>query len=757
MRRSTPACLVHEGLPRKGSPMDINRGLCAHCEMVANRCNFDPSITHALVSKLSNMDSGTLKETCSEITSLMSSALTGDLKNLDPSEYHCLGFRTNRERVTVRGVRRNRATPAYVPRDKFLYELITLDGHSSVAQFAWASMMKLKTCIPARLTSQRIARSELNDHYHSIVDGFSGTMSVVRELQRYIPSIVEGLIYLSNLREGQTDEVYKPLALSPASDRARTVTIQRDGKPLHCTAKLSELEAFNILIQMGSRSIREIYRADPDRFVSRVFTGTKVQNASFDIDSYAISEEMDVPLGTVRFLPKPGGKERVVTVPAEIMQALSYGIGQTLKKINSSWSVQGVDSHETCVNFVSSKIRDLQSSRVIFDSADQSNYTDRLPYDLVSRMILLELEKRHILAPVDILICDVVCHSPVIIPDMGNLITRYGVGTPMGTYPSFPLGSLTNGVVYCAAYMIAHDIPPDSRVTPKLLQNLPARVIGDDIFSWLHKAFREYTRLMNGVGCSIQPSKCLSSNYVGEMCSKIITSNGVYEQKKIDSLLSAHDLPGFAHNYDYYGEPYLKYVSDECAEQLQLLKAIPRPYGLAPHVDDPYWDRFPEMRKCFKAFSIGQTYDRGVTLNAYDYAVIARRLDLILPKDLTFEIVDLDQTDFDRTNILVDSLVRDMIDLTNEVKRQDDIDVISNLVDMMTVIHNEINSLEDRLHRADPRYRRYVDRSMDNHLKSEMNGTSRNYGGYRKVLPSIPPGLSALSKNIRKEDDGNVR
>lgn len=751
MVRSTPASpgFTQDNPPReeKVSVNTIQRGLCAHLSMLVSRCNIDNSMVPVLASKLSKLDSGTLKTALSEISSLFGNALIGRLDS-GINEYHCLGFLANSKRVTVRGPL-DSYEPAYLPKDPLLRELVSLDGSSSLTQETWAGMMKLKTVIPARDKRARIPRSELEDHYHSIVDPFVGDVSVVEELQQYIPGITRDLIFLSGLRVGQSDEVFEPLKLVPASDKARTITLlSEEGNLVHCTVPLGELHSLNIRVQLGSTWLRNLYVLDPTRFTERVFIGTSCEAASFDIDKYAISEDVDIPLSTIRFIPQAGMKERVVAVPAEIMQSLSYGIGQVIKSINSSWSVQGVDSHTECTAFLSSKIKEFNGS-MTFDSVDQSNYTDRLPYDHVSRVILAQLVNEGILSAFDLMVCDAICHGPVIFPDLRDKITSYGVGTPMGTYPSFPIGSLTNGIVFTAAWMKIHGVKPSSRLTPKVLSSIPCRAIGDDLVSWDHEVFQEYARFMNGIGCKVQPSKCLSSNYIAEMCSKIITSNGVYEQKKIDTLLSAHDLPGFAHNYNYYGDPYLEFVSEQVADEIGILKALPSPYGLAPPLSDSFWDSYPKLRAALSSLKEGRRYESDVWLNASDYDIMVRRSECLIPEGLSFK---LDNDDLDhRHNYppIVVSLVTEIISYSNRILDSTNSDEIYELSDTLSNTLNTLRTFEDRIARANPSYVRYADRHRERHLKIEKPGEDRNRYSEFNTPESIRSGLIALTEDLR--------
>lgn len=726
---------------------NIKDGLCAHCSMVADQCNIDNSMVPAFASRFSNLNTGQQKAALSEISQLFANALIDSLDcGLD--EYHHLSFISNDRGVSVRGPH-HEYVPAYVPKDEFLRALVLLDGKSSVTHFAWASMMKLKTVIPPR--SGKVTRNELESHFHSIVDPFDGDIEVVNELRSYIKGITRDLVFNARLSKFVSDEVDRPLILIPASSKARTVSNYDDhGRIVHKTIPTVEAEAVNIRLQLGSRIIQDLYHVDPTRFTRRLYIGMPVKQASFDIDAYSMSKDVDVPLSTIRFIPKPGMKERVVAVPCELMQSLSYGIGQTFKKLNSSWRVQGVDSHDECTAFLSSKIKEFNGSE-IFDSADQSNFTDRLPYDLTSRMIVEELVSENILSPFDISVCDAVCHGPVIFPDKKGYITSYGVGTPMGTYPSFPICSLTNGIIYTAAYMKVYGIPPNTKLRPSVLNRIPCRVIGDDIVSWDHKVFLEYARLMNGIGCHVQPSKCLSSNIFAEACSKLITSEHVFEQKKIDTLLTAHDLPGYAHQYVYYGEPYLQFVSDKVVSNLKYLKRIPNPTGLGPSLDDPYWNKYPMYKNMWIALSEGKRYDKLIIPNKSDYLTVALRSKAAVPEGLTFE---LDSNELYLGNDyppLVRSLVKDIQSYTNMTMDASTANDAMNACAALTVAVQTLNKVEDYLKRANPSYTRYADRERKRHFKVEMPGDDHDYNPQREV-EEVRSGIRAYINEMEELD-----
>jgi hypothetical protein len=206
----------------------------------------------------------------------------------------------------------------------------------------------------------------------------------------------------------------------------------------------------------------------------------------------------------------------------------------------------------------------------------------------------------------------------------------------MGTFPSFPLASLGNGVAAAICFANAH---LNGDVTRLRLNHLPARVIGDDFVTWDSGLADHYKVLMQRLGVDIQPSKCMESQYVAEMCSKIITDLGVFPQKKLETLASAESLQSFKSQLEYYGPDLIESLAQydpAFAERVKVLYQIPQPYGMGPIVSEKdygilnsFWQALGIVHE---VASVNQE-----PLNGRDLQILGQRKQAY-PKDLTFEI-----------------------------------------------------------------------------------------------------------------------
>jgi hypothetical protein len=209
-----------------------------------------------------------------------------------------------------------------------------------------------------------------------------------------------------------------------------------------------------------------------------------------------------------------------------------------------------------------------------------------LPYRL-QRVVLEEMLQLEVISPLDIQIMDTVTNAPTLFDD--RLVIRYGVGTPMGTFPSFPLANITNGLLAAYSFMIGtHKSPNDIS-----FDNVPARVVGDDFVTWNKAIGENYPEMLTQLGVETSPAKCLISPFAMEMCSKIMTANHVYSQKNLrlpqDEKKLYPDASARLEYYSgilsYYGkESYFASLFAQNGDYDELME-LPRPFGLGWHSD----------------------------------------------------------------------------------------------------------------------------------------------------------------------------
>lgn len=601
------------------------RTLCVHVKRLLSG-NIPEEDLQPWIGRTSNMTDSTFLEWSKEVSSLFALALQGRIDEIDQQQFSHIALRSNTERLTVNGGGKT-CTPSVVPRDVVLKRLLTLDGTSMHAQKIWAGMMKLKTAVPPR-TSRMPSRKQLDDHYHSIVDPFNGDDTVFEEVEQQIRTLTQMIVKQSRVNPAMEEEFYLPMHAHPSREKKFT-SVLKESTTRTISRRLQG--AYDLQGFLGLEEVKSIYRQDPLTFISRMFVGTTVDEGSFDIDRYKTISKGSTALGTISYIPKAGDKERVVTIPTAGMQSLSYPIGKILRILLDSWNVQGVKSHEQTCEYISNMIR--VSDHKTFYSIDMSNFTDRFPYDGFQSIIVDELVNLHVLKPVDKTICDLIAHGAILV---NGQIRSYGVGTPMGTFPSFPLASLGNGIAAAISFANAH---LDGDVRRISLNHLPTRVIGDDFVTWDTGLASHYKELMTRLGVEIQPSKCMESQACAEMCSKIITDLGVFQQKKLETLASAESLTSFMSQLEYYGPDLISELAiddPEFAQRLEALYLVPRPFGLGPSIDE---QDYGPLSNFYKAAEIGHevTSVTQEPLNGRDLQILDLRKQAY-PKDLTFKV-----------------------------------------------------------------------------------------------------------------------
>jgi hypothetical protein len=352
---------------------------------------------------------------------------------------------------------------------------------------------------------------------------------------------------------------------------------------------------------------------------------------------------------------------------------------------------------------------------------------------------------------------DKVAEGPVIIPDHGNEITHYGVGTPMGTYPSFPLASMTNGAIFAVAFFDVHGWPNDEYKLRSQLYHLPCRVIGDDIVSWDHEVFIRYSDYMNAIGCCIVPEKCQSSTVLAEMCSKWITPLGVFEQKRVDKTATASDLSSLAHNYDYYGEDFLQYVSALRQAQLHALKQVPFPYGLAPPLtDESFWDKRSRARNFFEIIERAKQFSPSVIMNRSDYQILLDRRRVIFPKDFSFEF-DKNETRYTSYDMfpIMESIRKDIMSLSKEILDTRDVDLQDQLLTQTDSLIRSFNRLDQYLSETVANYIPFRKVNERSHLLAKVTGNGETSERYRKIFQDVYPGILATVENWLSDQDVN--
>jgi hypothetical protein len=447
-----------------------------------------------------------------------------------------------------------------------------------------AGFCKLKTFSPPR----KMSRSERDEAYKSIASPPTLDIQVMDEVQSVLPLMVAYAHDMVSREQGFEDHLL-PMHLFPANDK-KAFSYHSDGTAV--TRKLNSLEPYNLSYMLRDQRIHDIYHEDPSEFVDRAFLGIHTEGSTCELPPV---DHDQVPIGEISAVDEPGGKHRIIAKAHSLLQGLNYPTALRIKHLNDAWSCQGVNSHPETCNKIHGLMVAFSGSRT-FHSIDMKSFTDRFLYRGYQRRILELLVNREYLKPVDLRITDTIVLGDYYFFGRKSRV-RYETGTPMGTFASFPLASFSNGILLAISTWLAYG-PSGFHI-----QDLPGMVIGDDIVIWDDVVADKYRQLASGLGEIISISKSISSTLVAEMCSKIITDRGVFDQKKLSKIPTS--LSQVKEAFHYYRD-YLLTYSEDVKQRLQVAQKIPQPYGLGRLMEEVLSDTSPlsEIETIFLGFHI---------------------------------------------------------------------------------------------------------------------------------------------------------
>lgn len=536
-------------------------------------------------------------------------------------------------------------------KDDFVMSLIKLKACKPTI-FILSGMLKLHTLAMKKEPGQ----AERDAIRKEIVNPFCGRPEIFSEL-RHIRPLVRNLI--RNLRA--PPDRFIPIWSTTADPLKGSFCITSSGE--FKSAKRDSLLAYNLDYILRSPQVRELYNKDPDTFIAYAFTGVKAKGSSIDFKDYPLIDDKIIPLGRIIALPEPGIKFRVVNQPHLLLNSLSVNLGEKLKRINSSWVVQGVYSHSKCVEDIRQVIIDIYKPNDLgpeIHSIDLKNFTDRFPYKGFQSVILDELVLNGFISKFDKSVMDFICEAKYLFLDRDETIA-YGVGTPQGTYPSFPLASMANGMLlYLAATkVLGRDV---------LFEDIPGRIIGDDTVIWNTQVADLYCHYVEGLGVEISRTKSIQSRYCAEMCSKIIHHLGIFEQKK---LIPIDTVSSFISNFEYYGDALIE-LSSESQSLICELRQIPKPYGLGR-----------DLSELLKS-QTEMTYHEELFLTYYMVNLLKDYIPEALSTSSDFEIISA------RQELLPKIKIGETTIILNKAIKQVSIPIFRSLVDELRRCHKDI-------------------------------------------------------------------
>jgi len=537
-----------------------SRALCGHLKASLSGFVPDEEI-QAFVGFLDELEDPTFEAVAGEIATVFSNALVGRYI-VDPNACPHLYRRKGDPNV-------DSSRDEYGGGYSILNEILSLDPSLASTQKIWAGMTNLKSCL-YRLDSP-ISRRDLSKGYYSITHTTSLDKKLVDEWVGFVNEYVPFM--LQNRRVPVKE--YLPVWAISASDK-RMAYITEAGECISLSRKEDRL--YNITNSLRIPAIRELALRNPSEFLTRVLYGQSVE-AEWDLDRFPSAFETVVPIGKIGISPKNGSKPRIVAVQLPVLGSLSYPLMVTLKKINDGTAIQWVHSHdgarEDLYKVVSLNVQKANPDMIY--SYDQSSFTDNFPYWEIQRPVLCRLRDLGFVSDYDIQIMDVVALGAYDLSVVRKgVVSSYGTGTPMGSFPSFPLASLAHGIVTAYCFLQAYGRFPSN-------DERYAWIVGDDAVIVGSSIAKRYEHFCETIGLMINQSKSLSSPRCVEFCSTFITPEGVFKKKKLPELVK---LGSLAESIDHYGFERFVQHFPAYRELSQDIAEIPQPFGLGKPVDE---------------------------------------------------------------------------------------------------------------------------------------------------------------------------
>lgn len=447
-------------------------------------------------------------------------------------------------------------------KDPFLNALVTMDPRDPRTHKVWVGLMRLQT----GRDGVEPSRSERDEIYKSISHHpFRGIDLPVWD-KRNLGQVVENILY-SLVRHVNKRRLYLPLFACPSTDKSSFIV---DSSGRGFPKPRTDMRHYIPNNALRIPEILELYEADPEEFIAAGFTGVNVPGSFIIFDDEPMLPR-DLPLGNITSINERGNKHRVVASPMLLINNLGFPLAKVITDLNQVWPCQGFDSHENTVNYIQRLLAKSWSAplnkRLTFHSIDMKSFTDYLPYRGFQRRILNTMIEFGLITEFDLKVMDLICSMKFRFLDTSKSVS-YGTGTPMGSYPSFPLATFANGVMLAYASL---------RCGYTDIMDLPGKVIGDDIVIWDNGVAESYRSLAKDLGLIISEDKSIVSQHVCEMCSKVILPSGVYEKKKLKESLS----PGaILKDIEYYGLSFVQNLNKEYKHLVDYLMQVPKPSGL---------------------------------------------------------------------------------------------------------------------------------------------------------------------------------
>ena len=265
------------------------------------------------------------------------------------------------------------------------------------------------------------------------------------------------------------------------------------------------------------------------------------------------------PMCNIRWIFEPGMKDRVVADYSKTLECLIYPMGKYLYKIVKQVPWDATYHEDRAFQTIQYNLKQGKKGY----SFDLSKATDRFPLELQATVLksLSKVLGKYFTDMSDIYLAS--CKEPARLPN--GVMTRWSVGQPMGSYPSFALFSLTHGLLLMDFLHQKGESYSGQFV-----------VHGDDIVIFDEDLANYYRHLMPKLGTELNGFKSIESYDWAEFNSKLISRNRIINMPKLRPI----DITNIQDQVTVWGPKVIKYVFKSKKKQMRLLEALSIPYIL---------------------------------------------------------------------------------------------------------------------------------------------------------------------------------
>lgn len=620
-------------------------------------------IPHSGITKavglLINQSPSNYVDTVQEIGTVFHNAIQGNFL-IDPSEIPHLSFSQDDEYLDWDG---NPVKGNHYDLD-WINTCLHLDRTPETLKL-WAGFTNLKSAAAI----EQLSRQEKSEQRESITHTVTVNRQTRREWKRFLDKFIPKLVKELSLDGKREYDILRSIPLSGKASRF----VNDKGQLMPC--KRGDRDFSNLSQMLKHPVVNRLFRQYPNDAIAATMVGqdaTVGELNEFMPDPYPY----ELPVGAVVVVPKDAQKPRTVYILVGVLDSMSRPMFHKLEEIESRWNIQGVMDQDGARRHVSQVIRRnnrLKHPKQIF-SYDQSAFTDNFSYDFIQRPVVEALIKENILKEYDLALLDEINHGEWDAQALGLKFETisFGTGTGMGTPPSFPLASITNGLMVAFAYYKAYGNLPDPTG-----HNPPGLVVGDDCVIFDEKVAHYYEQFCSDIGLKVNLNKSFHNSHVAEFCGKYITDSDIFSKRKLIYPSCVEAVTDFLDYYqdkaDDYFRAYPQLDDLDMTKVLARIREVPRPFGVGRPVEDINLQTATSVEMiasiAYNASKVSDYVLPDLKGSRKDVRVAIRRSAELLPIADVIRLVqqDSDHKEPPKTNILVASLARDVQELDSQL------------------------------------------------------------------------------------------